>query len=236
MTSKYSRLDRFISKKTNIKRKDIRLILAQKRIIINAAIATDLQQIIGPFDKVVFDSETLQEQSAQYFMLHKPVGVVCANHDKIHKTVFDLLNPINDSQLHIVGRLDLNTSGLVLITNDGKWSKSITSPLNKVTKEYQVELKNVLNNDYIPAFEKGMYFEFEDLTTQPAKLKITGERNATLTLTEGRYHQVKRMFGRFRNPVLKLHRSAIGKLELCNTLEPGQHRPLSSSELQLLLD
>ncbi|MFT5707025.1 MAG: 16S rRNA pseudouridine516 synthase, partial [Oceanospirillaceae bacterium] len=194
------------------------------------------QQTIGPFDQVVFDSKILQQRSAQYFMLHKPVGVVCANHDDIHKTVFDLLGSIDYSQLHVVGRLDLNTSGLVLITNDGKWSKSITSPANKVTKKYQVELKNSLSDEYIDAFAQGMYFEFEDITTKPAKLEIIGEREAIITLTEGRYHQVKRMFGRFRNPVLKLHRSAIGKLQLCSKLEPGQYRSLSANELQLFLN
>ena len=167
-------------------------------------------------------------------MLNKPVGVVSATKDKQHKTVIDLLNLIklpDKNELHIVGRLDLNTSGLVLLTNDSRWSERLTQPTSKVEKVYQVTLKNPLTNDYISAFKEGMYFDYEDITTQPAQLTIVSDYVAQVILTEGRYHQIKRMFGRFRNPVVKLHRSAIGGLCLDETLKVGEIRMLSSEEV-----
>jgi len=233
MLSKRNRLDRFISKKLSIKRADIRLLLAQKKIQVDGKTATDAAQQIDQFSVITLDNNILQQHSAHYLMLHKPVGVVSATKDSLHKTVIDL---IDDSYppLHIAGRLDLNTSGLVILTNDGKWSKSLSNPLSNIKKEYVVELEHALNEDYIKAFSDGMYFSYENITTKPAGLKITAEKTAIVTLTEGKYHQIKRMFGRFRNPVIKLHRSAIGDLTLCSTLAPGQYRPLTEAEFLAL--
>jgi len=233
MVSKHSRLDRFISKKLSIKRADIRLLLAQKRIQVDGKTATDTAQQIGQFSLITLDNKILQQQSAHYLMLHKPVGVVCATKDNQHKTVIDLIDD-DYPALHIAGRLDLNTSGLVILTNDGKWSRSLSNPLSNIKKKYVVELEHALNEDYIKAFSDGMYFSYENITTKPAGLKITAEKTAIVTLTEGKYHQIKRMFGRFRNPVIKLHRSAIGDLKLCSNLAPGQYRPLTEAEFLAL--
>ncbi|MCJ8340393.1 MAG: pseudouridine synthase [Pseudomonadales bacterium] len=234
MSSKFSRLDRFISQKTLIKRKDVRLMLAQKRIQVDGKIALDTQQLIGPFNQVVLDHKLLQQCCAQYWMMNKPVGVVSATKDKIHKTVIELLNPDCATDLHIVGRLDLNSSGLILLTNDGSWSSALTKPANKVPKRYRVDLAEELSADYITAFANGMYFGYENITTLPATLTIIGDRRAEVELFEGKYHQIKRMFGRFRNPVLALHRTSIGELQLCPALQPGQYRALSASEVASL--
>jgi 16S rRNA pseudouridine516 synthase len=234
MTSKYHRLDRFISQHLQIKRKDVRLLLAQKRVSVDDNIASDTQSSIGPFNKVVVDNIVLQEQQPIYLMMNKPIGVVSATQDNQHTTALDLIDLKDSTNLHIVGRLDLNTSGLLLLTNDGRWSQALTSPNNKVEKRYNVGLKNNITAEYIQAFANGMHFPFENITTRPAVLTITGQRQAHVVLQEGRYHQIKRMFGRFRNPVESLQRTAIGNLQLPADLKAGQYRALSSIELQTL--
>lgn len=233
MESKRARLDRFLSSELNIKRKDIRLMLAQGRVLVDGVIARDIQQAVDEFSHVTLDGDVLKDNRPSYVMLHKPVGVVSATKDDKHKTVIDLLDREDSAELHIVGRLDLNTSGLVLLTNDGRWSRKLMSPESKVAKRYRVTLKNALSEDYIEAFAKGFYFEFEGITTQPAKLKLISEYIAEVTLIEGKYHQIKRMFGRFRNPVIGLHRISVGNIILDPHLIPGMSRTLTVQEILL---
>lgn len=234
MQTKSFRIDRYISKQLNINRRDIKLMLAQGRIVINGEITREVNTIVEEFDHVVCDGEILQDKKPLYLMLNKPVGVVSATKDEQHQTVLSLLNGYSDSvleSLHIVGRLDLNTTGLLLLTNDSYWSRKLMSPEEKVSKTYRVELENDLTQDTITAFAEGMYFSFEGITTQPAILKILDKKVAEVTLTEGKYHQIKRMFGRFRNPVLALHRSSVGNLFLDMNLQQGQSRELTLEEV-----
>lgn len=234
MQTKSFRIDRYISKQLKINRRDIKLMLAQGRIVINGETVREVTTIVKEFDHVVCDGKTLQDKHPIYLMLHKPVGVVSATKDEQHQTVLSLLTGYSDSELkslHIVGRLDLNTSGLLLLTNDSYWSRKLMSPEEEVSKTYQVTLENDLTQDYIAAFAEGMYFSFEKITTQPAQLTIVDNKVAEVVLTEGKYHQIKRMFGRFRNPVLALHRSSIGNLVLDNDLALGQSRELTSVEV-----
>ncbi|WDE01500.1 pseudouridine synthase [Thalassomonas actiniarum] len=234
MTLSTSRLDRFISKQCRVSRRDVRLMLAQKRIRVDGAIATNIDQIVDKFSHIMLDNKVLQANQASYVMLHKPVGVVSATKDEQHKTVLDIVNlpeSVDKASLHLVGRLDLNTSGLVLLTNDSRWSERLTSPDSKVEKLYRVTLQNKLNEDYIEAFNQGMYFGYEKITTKPAKLAIISDHVAMVSLVEGRYHQIKRMFGRFRNPVVALHRVAIGSLTLTEQLKVGESRLLTPQEV-----
>jgi 16S rRNA pseudouridine516 synthase len=120
---------------------------------------------------------------------------------------------------------------LVLLTNDGKWSRELTTPENKISKVYQVTLEDAVTEECIRAFAEGMYFDFEGITTRPASLQLLSERVAMVTLIEGRYHQIKRMFGRFQNKVLSLHRIAIGNLRLEPELQAGQSRALTAAEI-----
>jgi len=228
MSISRGRLDRFISEKCQINRKSVRLLLAQKRVSVDGVIASDIAQAIDKFSLIKFDGQIIQENRSLYIMLHKPVGVVCATKDDKHKTVIDLLclnlTAAEKISLHIVGRLDLNTSGLVLLTNDSRWSEQLTSPNSKVAKRYLVTLKNPLHHDYINAFAKGMYFAYEDITTKPVTLNIRSKYRAEVVLIEGRYHQIKRMFGRFDNPVIALHRTSIGAYILNENLAVGESR------------
>ncbi len=233
MESKRARLDRFISVNTGINRKHVRLMLAKGRVKVDGEFARDIDQIVDEFSHICLDDIVLQANEASYVMLHKPVGVVSATIDDIHKTVIDLLELDDKESLHIVGRLDLNTSGLLLLTNDGRWSKQLMDPEHKVGKLYRVHLQNPLTPEYISGFAKGMYFEFEDVTTLPAELEIIDSYTALVTLYEGRYHQIKRMFGRFRNPVIGLHRISVGNIVLDDGLEPGQSRALTPYEISM---
>lgn len=234
MESKRARLDRFISQHLQVNRKHVRVMLARGEVLVDGVVARDIDQVVDEFSHIVCNEKVLQALSPVYLMLHKPVGVVSATRDDKHRTVLDLINREDKQQLHLVGRLDLNTSGLLLLTNDGRWSSGLMSPEHKVEKQYLVTLANPITQDYIAAFQEGMYFGYEDITTKPAKLEIVSEYQACVTLTEGRYHQIKRMFGRFRNPVVGLHRESIGKLVLDSQLEAGQSRELTSDELALL--
>ena len=231
MSTKRARLDRFISQQCQIPRKQVRLILAKGRVSVDGLVVRDADCQIDQFSHVMLDGRSLRQQQAIYLMLNKPVGVVSATKDNEHKTVMDLLPEYQDKGLHIVGRLDLNTSGLLLLTNDSRWSKQIMSPEHKVAKQYLVGLKEPLTQVYVKAFAEGFYFAYENITTQPAELEILDSHHARVSLVEGRYHQIKRMFGRFRNQVMTLHRFSVGDIYLDETLKSGDFRPLSEKEV-----
>jgi len=231
MASKRARLDRFISSKAGISQKAVRPILAQGRILVDGRVATDTQQLVDEFSHIIFDDQVLQANSPRYLMMNKPKGVVSATKDDKHKTVIDLLEQADRDSLHIVGRLDFNSTGLLLLTNDGRWSRQLTEPDRKITKLYRVKLANPITQATINAFAEGMYFEYEDITTRPAQLDIISDYVAEVSLTEGKYHQIKRMFGRFQNEVLELHRIAIGNLKLDPSLAAGESRQLTAEEV-----
>lgn len=224
-----SRLDRFISKNSAFSLSDTRVLIAQKRILLDGCVAHSIQQKVTEFTHVVLDGHCLRDNNPVYIMLNKPRGVVSATKDAKHSTVLDLIQHPQKNELHIVGRLDLNTTGLVLLTNDGAWSRKISLPETKLEKTYEVTLSKALTGEYIDVFREGIYFGYENITTQPACLEILSEYTARLSLTEGKYHQVKRMFGHFRNEVLALHRVSVGHLCL-DGLKVGQSRLLTLEE------
>jgi 16S rRNA pseudouridine516 synthase len=227
------RVDRFLSNLPRFNRQQVRLLLVQRRVTVDGTAVHDSQHPVSEFSQVEVDGEILQAgRPARYFMLHKPMGCVSATVDPQHPTVLDLLDEPDKHELHIAGRLDFNTSGLMLITNDGQWSRRLTQPSTKLGKRYYVETEQPIGSDYASTFHQGIYFAFEDLTTQPAQLDLLGSHSAHLTLIEGRYHQVKRMFGFFQNKVLRLHRETMGPLTLDPALAPGQYRPLHAEEIQ----
>lgn len=227
------RVDRFLSNLPQFNRQQARLLLIEKRVRVDGQIVFDPHHDIREFSRVELDEHVLQAgKPARYFMLHKPPGCVSATQDPEHPTVLDLLNEADKHDLHIAGRLDFNTSGLMLITNDGHWSRHLTQPQTKLPKVYYVETEQDITDDYITRFEQGVYFAYEDLTTLPATLELLGPRSARLSIVEGRYHQVKRMFGYFDNKVVRLHRESIGPLMLDSRLAPGEYRALTSEEIQ----
>jgi 16S rRNA pseudouridine516 synthase len=226
------RLDRFLSNLPTFNRQSVRHLLASGRVWVDDQPVRDGRCEIRVFSRVEVDGQLLQAgKAARYFMLHKPIGVVSATEHPEHRTVLDLLDEPDKHELHLAGRLDLNTSGLLLVTNDGQWSRRATSPTGKQPKVYRVETEHEIDPACVEVFARGLYFAYEDLTTLPAELEILAPRQARLTLFEGRYHQVKRMFGHFRNPVVGLHRQSMGAIQLDPQLAPGQYRPLTAQEV-----
>ena len=229
------RIDRFLSNLPQFSRQQARLLLIEKRIKVDGQTVCDPRHEVRAFSRIECDGLALQAgKPARYYMLHKPPGCVSATQDPEHLTVLDLLDVPDKHELHIAGRLDFNTTGLMLITNDGQWSRRLTQPETKQPKVYYVETEQDIGNEYVVKFNEGVYFAFEDLTTLPAHLELLGPRSARLSIVEGRYHQVKRMFGFFNNKVLRLHRECIGPLALDSQLTPGSYRSLTADEIARL--
>ncbi|MCB1732490.1 MAG: rRNA pseudouridine synthase [Halieaceae bacterium] len=228
------RLDRHLSTLLKMKRGDVRLLLAQGRVEVDGCTATDSDLVITRFSDVRCDGKVIQAHTARYLMINKPRGIVSATTDTRHRTLIDLLEQTWKDQLHIVGRLDFNSTGLVLLTNDGQWSRRLSLPRSKLLKRYRVRVEKPLSEDHVDGFLRGLYFKYEDITTRPAQLTILSEFEAEVGLVEGRYHQIKRMFGQFDNKVLSIHRFAVGSLTLDSALAPGQSRELVPSELEAL--
>lgn len=233
MKSNSNRLDRFISQNSDFSKAETRLLVAQNRIFLDGRAANSVQQQVTQFTHVVLDGQCLKDSKPVYLMLNKPPGVVCATKDRKHTTVLDLIQHPEKNELHIAGRLDFNTTGLVLLTNDGAWSRKVSLPETKLAKTYEVTLSMPLRDEYIDVFREGIYFAYENMTTRPACLEILSEYTARLSLIEGKYHQVKRMFGFFQNEVLALHRISVGPITL-NGLEVGHFRPLAMDQLEAM--
>jgi 16S rRNA pseudouridine516 synthase len=226
------RVDRFLSNLPRFNRQQVRLLLVERRVTVDGVAVSDPHHEVREFSRVCVDDEVLQVgKPARYFMLHKPQGCVSATTDPQHPTVLDLLDEPDKGELHIAGRLDFNTTGLMLITNDGQWSRRLTQPQTKLPKVYRVETEQAITPEYAVTFAAGVYFAFEDLTTQPAELELLGPKTARLSIVEGRYHQVKRMFGHFDNKVIGLHRERMGALVLDDLLAPGEYRALTDDEI-----
>lgn len=235
------RLDRFLTQAALLTRSQAKLVLRQGRVTFNGTKTKSASARVGDTDVVCLDKNPLSLPSLRYLMLNKPVGYVCANEDAEHETVFDLLPPeVGESPLgkvHCAGRLDIDTTGLVLITDDGQWSHRVTSPNSTCEKRYQVTLAEPIEDTVavITAFSQGVKLKSEDKPTLPAQLTFSSPTTATLYITEGRYHQVKRMFAATGNRVVQLHRDKIGGIELNSSLTEGTYRSLSEAEIAVFM-
>jgi 16S rRNA pseudouridine516 synthase len=222
------KLDRLLGKHEGMGRKRARQSILERRVTVDGTVTTRIDLEVGRFSRVEMDGKLVrQAERLLHIMLHKPVGVLSATRDAEHRTVIDLIDEPEKDSLHLVGRLDRNTSGLLLLTNDGRWSKTLMDPARKIPKVYLVETRDPIAPEAVAMFARGFYFHTEDLTTLPAELEIIGERKARLTLHEGRYHQIKRMFHRTGNRVTALHRVSIGGIVLPDDLPPGAWKFLS---------
>lgn len=232
------RLDKFIANNSGYSRSDVKKLLKNNAITINGELASAVDQKVSVFaDDVLVNGQPVCLQSAQYYMLHKPVNVVCANSHPDYPTVIDLLGEIKPEQRHklqIAGRLDVDTTGLVLLTDDGQWNHKVTTPRSDCVKVYEVELEQPFDEKFIGDFEQGMLLEGENKLTLPAQITVIDNYNVRLGICEGRYHQVKRMFLFANNRVRKLHRASIGSLALDPALEPGAYRALTAEEVAQL--
>jgi 16S rRNA pseudouridine516 synthase len=225
------RLDKFIADNTDLSRALVKLALRNKRVMVNGQLVKDASLHLTPDDSVQLDGQSLRAAGPRYFMLHKPVGYVCATVDSDHPTVLDLLDEPNRQALQIAGRLDVDTTGLVLITDDGQWNHRVTAPRHACPKTYHVILAAGLGADAEERLQAGLKLDSEKQLTKPAILERLGSQEVRLTITEGKYHQVKRMFAALGNRVVGLHRERIGAIELDASLQVGKYRPLTEAEI-----
>ena len=228
------RLDKVISNQIGYSRKEVKDLVKQKRIIINGDVALKSDVKIDVLvDKILVDGEEISFKKYVYLMLNKPKGYVSATEDKNMPTVLELV-PVEYSHrdLFPAGRLDRDTTGLMLITDDGEFAHNILSPKKHVKKTYNVTIDISMTNDMVIGFKNGV--NLIDGECKEAELTITGEYTGVVVLTEGRYHQIKRMFGCFGAKVVELERIGMGKFILPSDLELGSCREFTEEELSLI--
>ncbi|MEC6796887.1 16S rRNA pseudouridine(516) synthase RsuA [Photobacterium sp. S4TG1] len=229
------RLDKFLGTTLGITRREAGKLLRDKMIEVDGEIVRSASFSVGDNNNVEFNGRPLRLQGPRYFMLNKPQGFVCSHVDDFNPTVFVLFDEVSPEKMHVAGRLDSDTTGLTLLTDDGQWSHRITSPRHVCEKVYFVETADPIVAENIAQFEAGVQLNGEKELTRPAKLEIVGEREGVLTITEGKYHQVKRMFAAVGNRVVGLHRERVGAVELDEDLAPGEYRPLTDEEIASFL-
>lgn len=211
----------FIAKKTGLGKRHANAVLGRGEVLLNQTVITDGSQELGKFDQLTVSGEILQFRVPRYLLMHKPAGILSATSDPMHRTVLDLIAQPWARDLHLAGRLDRATTGLVILTNDSAFSESLMRPGNRIPKTYLVETDDTITAEAIGAFHKGMSFAKEKITTQEAIVVPLSETSCRLTIYEGKHHQIKRMFLRFGIRVTNLHRESIGPYVLPADLAPG---------------
>ena len=232
------RLDRLLAQE-KVGRKAMKQALLKKEILVDNFPASSLSQNVDTgLQKLVFQGRQIQGYEHNYLMLHKPNGVVTASKDKKLPTVMDLLPPdIQSDQLYAIGRLDRDTTGLLLLTDNGPLGFQLLHPQYHVDKSYQVVVNGPLTSDHIQKFKDGIVF-LDGTTCKPAQLEILystpSESHASITISEGKFHQVKKMFLSVGVKVVSLKRVRFGDFTLDPELAEGQYRPLNPEELEII--
>jgi 16S rRNA pseudouridine516 synthase len=227
------KLSRILSNQNRISRKWANALIAAGRVSINDQVCRTPAYEVDRFSTVRLDHEVIQTGEAEhYLMLNKPAGYLSATVDDNHQTVLDLIAPELRRHLHIAGRLDRSSTGLLILTSNGQWSRKLTEPAIKIPKVYRVTTAYPIGPDTEEQFARGIWFEFEGLTTSPSQINLLGEREARVTIYEGRYHQIKRMFHAVGNRVTGLHRERMGGIALDGNLAPGTYRCLTREEIE----
>lgn len=236
MVVKRMRLDKFISKATELSRKESKRILHAGEVTVNDAVVKDPGLHVDIVnDDVMWAGEPLSVATGnRYILLHKPEGFECSLKAKEYPIVTELIAVPELGSLRIAGRLDVDTTGALLISDDGSWLHRVTSPKHEHAKIYELTLASPMDSDAqanaVKEVAKGILLEGDYEPTKPATLEFIDETHARLTLEQGKYHQVKRMMGYFGNRVTELHRASIGHITL-DGLEKGDSRFLTPEEV-----
>ena len=234
------RLDRLFAQE-KISRKAMKQALLKKEILVDDCPARSLAQNVDTgLQKLVFQKRQIQGYEHNYLMLHKPNGVVTASKDKKLPTVMDLVpKNIQSDQLYAIGRLDRDTTGLLLLTDNGPLGFQLLHPQYHVDKSYQVVVNGPLTSDHIQKFKDGIIF-LDGTACKPAQLEILDasptESHTSITISEGKFHQVKKMFLSVGVKVTSLKRTCFGSWSLDQNLQEGDYRPLNSQELTSIRD
>lgn len=232
------RLDNLLAQE-KISRKAMKQALLKEEVLVDGCPARSLSQNIDTgLQELLFQGRIIQGYEHTYLMLHKPAGIVTANKDKELPTIMDLLPPdIRSDKLYAVGRLDRDTTGLLLLTDNGPLGFQLLHPQYHVDKTYQVEVNGLLTPDHIQAFQKGIVF-LDGTICKPARLEILSASpslsQASITISEGKFHQVKKMFLSVGVKVSSLKRVQFGDFTLDTELTEGHYRPLNPEELEII--
>ena len=226
------RLDKFLTQIPVGTRSQVKDMIKKGRVCVNGVHASKPELKVDPEnDSITLDGKRLFYSQYAYYMLNKPAGVITATMDKKKETVLDLLDD-KRKDLFLVGRLDIDTEGLLLITNDGELCHRLLSPKHHVDKCYFAKTDLPIPADAVKKFEEGI--DLGDLTSMPAKLEIIGDCEAKVIVQEGKFHQVKRMFTAIGSEVLFLKRITFGALPLDESLKTGEYRALTKEEISIL--
>lgn len=228
-----TRLDKLLADSGTVSRSEARNLVRAGRVTVDGAVARSVAEKYEPETAMVcVDGAVLSCSARRYLMLYKPEGLLSATEDRRQPTVLDLLPPPLQRQgLFPVGRLDKDTTGLLLLTNDGDFAHRVISPKQRVPKVYQAQVEGSLSPADVQAFAEGLILG-DGTRCLPARLEILAPDLGQVTVYEGKYHQVKRMFAARGAHVLRLHRQSVGGLHLDPALEPGGFRELRPGELE----
>ncbi len=230
------RLDKIVASMTGGSRKDARGMVLRGRVSVNGKVCGNIALKVDPnTDDIKVDGQSLTYKKYVYIMINKPKGILSASNDKTRETVVDLVKPeYSRDGLFPVGRLDKDTTGLLIITDDGDFGHKVISPKSGIEKEYLVTLDKPITDDDIKVLESGVTLA-DGTVCRPARVKVADKPNLVyMTITEGKYHEIKRMLGVVGIGVDQLERIRIGKLYKDNKLSSGQYRELSAEELALV--
>lgn len=233
------RLDKYLADMGIGTRSEVKQYIRKKQVTVNGAFPTGAQQKVEPGqDEIRFQGEVVSYVQYEYFMLNKPGGCVSAVTDRDSRTVLDLIGEKNRKDLFPVGRLDKDTEGLLLITNDGMLSHNLLAPGKHISKTYYAKVSGEVTQEDVVIFAGGIDIG-EKKDTLPAELKVLscegGVSEIELTITEGKYHQVKRMFEAVGKEVVYLKRISMGGLKLDDELKPGEYRRLTEEEISKIM-
>lgn len=227
------RLDKYLAHAGLGSRKDVKLWIRKGQVCVNGVVCKKDDAHMQEQDVITLEGEVISYQREVYIMLYKPQGVVSATVDAMHPTVFDCMDVILPTDCFPVGRLDIDTEGLLIITNDGVFAHNLLAPKKHVNKTYYVAIEHSLTSQDIQRLEEGSIVLEEDVL-KPAHVEVIDEKAIHLTIQEGKYHQVKRMLEAVGNRVTYLKRITMGSLSLDSTLQPGEWRYLNAKEIEEL--
>ena len=228
------RLDKYISQATNLTRSQAKQAIRRGKLSNDTDTIRSAAYKVSANETIYLEGNAITVRGPRYILLNKPLDFICSTVDEQLPSVLNLIDVEKREQLFIAGRLDADTTGLTLITDDGQWSHQLTSPHKKCEKRYRATLAEPLPNDATEQFKQGIQLKNENEPCLPATLEIISETEVLLTISEGKYHQVKRMFAALGNRVTALHREQVGQIELETELELGEWRYLTDAEVNCI--
>jgi 16S rRNA pseudouridine516 synthase len=228
------RLDQRVATFSHYSRSEVKKLIRAGAVQVDGEIERNASRQVEYTHQIILEGQELAGKAETYLMLNKPVGVVSAHKDDEHKTVISLIDLPNRQQLTIAGRLDKDTTGLVLLSTDGSWAHRIMSPKHQKAKVYLVDLLAEISTSQLQQLRDGILLRGETDKTRPANAEKLSNKKIRLTIYEGKYHQVKRMLAAVGNKVLRLHREQMGDIKLDSSLAPGEWRYLTNEEVDRL--